>query len=169
MINVYKKAFILLILLTSITGCNNENEINITTSSSVALPPNPGVAGKATLKGIDSDEDGVRDDVQIAIFERYSNNAEKRTALEQNAKALQDSISNGNVLDMSAINQAAQAIDIAIDCLYETVDDPSSEISFIEDKVMNTSERGEAYIQFNGALSGQFFGEPSYTGSACQQ
>ncbi|MDX8380534.1 MAG: hypothetical protein R8M14_00305 [Ghiorsea sp.] len=28
------------------------------------LPPDPGAAGRGTLAGIDSDNDGVRDDVQ---------------------------------------------------------------------------------------------------------
>src|SRR5205807_2765584 len=30
----------------------------------IGVPPNPGAAGNATLAGIDSDGDGVRDDVQ---------------------------------------------------------------------------------------------------------
>jgi len=37
------------------------------TGSSSVLPPNPGEAGKATLQGIDSDNDGVRDDIQRYI------------------------------------------------------------------------------------------------------
>ncbi|MCL1947344.1 MAG: hypothetical protein FWF51_09405 [Chitinivibrionia bacterium] len=31
------------------------------------LPPHPGAAGKKTILGIDSDGDGIRDDIQIAI------------------------------------------------------------------------------------------------------
>ncbi len=36
-------------------------------------PPHPGEAGKKTLLGVDSDQDGVRDDLEIWINERFSN------------------------------------------------------------------------------------------------
>jgi len=35
------------------------------------LPPDPGSAGRATLEGIDSDGDGVRDDIQRFIELNY--------------------------------------------------------------------------------------------------
>lgn len=38
-------------------------------------PTHPGEAGKKTLLGIDSDNDGVRDDVEIQINDMYSNTA----------------------------------------------------------------------------------------------
>jgi hypothetical protein len=42
------------------TDIQNED----TQNESSSLPPDPGEAGLAILAGIDSDEDGVRDDVQ---------------------------------------------------------------------------------------------------------
>jgi hypothetical protein len=44
----------------------------------VPLPPDPGEAGKVTLAGIDSDNDGVRDDIQRYIALTYPN-SEKRS------------------------------------------------------------------------------------------
>lgn len=40
-------------------------------------PKHPGELGKKTLLGVDSDRDGVRDDVEIWINERFSNTPEK--------------------------------------------------------------------------------------------
>ncbi|MCL1945605.1 MAG: hypothetical protein FWF51_00430 [Chitinivibrionia bacterium] len=39
----------------------------------IKLPPNPGAAGKKTVLGIDSDGDGVRDDIQIEITKLIPN------------------------------------------------------------------------------------------------
>ena len=40
-------------------------------------PPHPGELGKRTLLGVDTDLDGVRDDVEILINARYSNTPQK--------------------------------------------------------------------------------------------
>ena len=68
----------------------NSLVFNINATVHHGLPPNPGEEGKLTIEGIDSDNDGVRDDVQIAITIKYpSNNDETKSALTQLAKALQ--------------------------------------------------------------------------------
>jgi len=53
------------------------------------LPADPGEAGKATLEGIDFDNDGVRDDVQRWIAMTYPNSEKTRAALRQRAKTMQ--------------------------------------------------------------------------------
>ena len=55
-------------------------------------PRHPGEAGKKTLLGIDSDNDGVRDDVEIWINEKFSNTPDRdmfnyRMAFKQFASA----------------------------------------------------------------------------------
>ncbi len=137
------------------------------TPVTINLPPDPGDAGKVTLQGIDSDSDGVRDDVQISIIERYPNDEEKQAALKQEAKALQEAVIAGDSADTNTIIQAAKSIINSVDCMHTRMEDPSSEISFLEDEVINTSERSAAYIRFNEALSGQFFGEGD-TENPCQ-
>ena len=42
------------------------------------LPPDPGAAGKKTLLGIDSDNDGIRDDIQIAVTKLFPDDPYKR-------------------------------------------------------------------------------------------
>ena len=53
------------------------------------LPPAPGVAGQATLAGIDSDGDGVRDDVQRWIALNILDSVRHREALRSVARASQ--------------------------------------------------------------------------------
>jgi hypothetical protein len=55
------------------------------TTQCPCLPPDPGEAGKATIEGIDSDNDGVRDDVQRYIAIAVPESARHREALRQNS------------------------------------------------------------------------------------
>lgn len=48
--------------------------------------PDPGEEGKKTLAGIDTDQDGVRDDVQIWINNKYPLNSDLNKAMRQKAK-----------------------------------------------------------------------------------
>ncbi len=56
------------------------------------LPPDPGEAGKQTLEGIDSDQDGVRDDLQREIVFMYPDRDEVRRVLRAMVKKQQDVI-----------------------------------------------------------------------------
>lgn len=64
-------------------------------------PPHPGEAGKATLLGVDVDRDGVRDDVEIYINDKFSNTPTKdffneRMAFKQFAAAQQKMLKGKN-------------------------------------------------------------------------
>jgi len=80
-----------------------------------SLPPDPGEAGKATLAGIDSDGDGVRDDVQRWIATTYPNSEKIRAALRQLAQDYQRFIlGNG---DAATIYNAANLMNNTNNCL----------------------------------------------------
>lgn len=51
------------------------------------VPPDPGDAGKQTLAGIDSDYDGVRDDVQRYLVRTYIDRPRELEAATQHARA----------------------------------------------------------------------------------
>lgn len=51
------------------------------TTRPATLPPDPGEVGKQTLEGIDSDKDGLRDDIQREIFFAYPDSERARRAL----------------------------------------------------------------------------------------
>lgn len=56
------------------------------------LPPDPGKAGKKTLMGIDSDSDGLRDDIQRYIYLTYPDQPNVQGALRQLALSLQKTL-----------------------------------------------------------------------------
>lgn len=58
----------------------------------ITLPPDPGEAGKKTLAGIDSNNDGVRDDLEREIVYMYPQNEEVRRVLRAMVKKEQDMI-----------------------------------------------------------------------------
>src|SRR3989344_3858148 len=54
------------------------------------LPPPPDLAQvDATIEGIDANGNGIRDDVELAIFAKYPNNLKIRAATSQYAKSIQ--------------------------------------------------------------------------------
>ncbi|MBI3888608.1 hypothetical protein HY311_02345 [Candidatus Nomurabacteria bacterium] len=53
------------------------------------LPPDPGVLADKTVAGVDANKNGIRDDVELAVFNTYPNSAKTRAVLLQYALALQ--------------------------------------------------------------------------------
>jgi hypothetical protein len=120
------------------------------------LPPDPGEEGKATLAGIDSDNDGVRDDLQRWIALTYPNSAKTRAALTQNAKAMQQFLFNApdSVKSYSNALQTGRVID----CLaYIRSDDFDVLLSKQKAIFLNTNLRSKTWLQANRHLSGKMF------------
>jgi hypothetical protein len=53
------------------------------------LPPDPGVLADTMVQGIDANNNGIRDDVELAVFKEYPNSAKTRAVLLQYALVLQ--------------------------------------------------------------------------------
>jgi hypothetical protein len=126
------------------------------------LPPDPGSAGKATLEGIDSNKNGVRDDVEIAIYNYAPKPEQKelRQALAQMSKGLQASILAGSKNSVSESLKVQQETAKDVDCLIMKSPDminSRQELIMMERLVANTDARAKAYINYNKALSGRFF------------
>jgi len=67
-----------------------EQRITMDDVTGTNLPPSPDPAlVDATIEGIDANTNGIRDDVELAIFERYPDDSRLRSAMLQYAKALQ--------------------------------------------------------------------------------
>lgn len=79
------------------------------------LPPDPGEAGKETVAGIDSDDDGVRDDIQRYIQLNHTDQNMKKNLTEW-AKIKQDSLLNTS--NKSKALEDSTKITEYIDCLY---------------------------------------------------
>jgi hypothetical protein len=132
------------------------------------LPPDPGSAGRETLGGIDSDKDGVRDDLQRKILEQNLDE-EKTKALIQYAIALQEAMRIGAADPANELQPVAKSIVDSVDCLYARFDDDAREqVKAVERLAINTDERYHAYNIFNDRLSGQFFGGNRENQDGCQ-
>jgi len=137
------------------------------------LPPDPGAAGKATLAGIDSDNDGVRDDVQRWIALTYPNSQKTRAALRQDAKAMQVIILNASNPAIARANSIAEGR--ASDCirfvrrqvLGTIVTDTYQINREMEAVFLNTAARSRAWLQADHYLSGMMFNVPIDLSASC--
>jgi hypothetical protein len=113
------------------------------------LPPDPGVEADATVQGIDSNKNGIRDDVELAIFKEYPNSAKTRAVLLQYALALQMQVVQP-IVNETTVTEVVREQSRAYVCIgdifsREDIDKFSKETEilnkFVEDKQLNTIER----------------------------
>ena len=122
--------------------------------SSLQVPmPDPKLNDK-TVAGIDSDGDGIRDDIQRWINEKYADKPRTKMAIKQLAMSKQ--------LDLISVSDKAQSIIAGrkmlddLDCLSyvvgnEQLDNINREIKY---KMLNTKDRQYAEIKANANFSG---------------
>jgi hypothetical protein len=121
------------------------------------LPPDPGEAGKTILAGIDSDNDGIRDDIQRYIALNYLNSHKTRAALRQLTRAIDKAMLESSSVESALRN--AENMHRAIECLWYIQPDHAIKMSdalFAE--YLNTYERSQAYLEYDAKLRGQVFG-----------
>lgn len=121
------------------------------------LLPDPGEAGKMTLEGIDSDQDGLRDDIQRYIALTYPGSQKTRAALRQFALSLNKTILESPDVESALLNTELEAR--AQDCLWYIHSNNSIRMSdLLMAEYLNTLERSKAYLEYNSKLGGQVFG-----------
>lgn len=120
------------------------------------LPPNPGERANDTIEGIDANKNGIRDDVELAIFEKYPDSAKTRAALLQYALALQMEMTQ-DVVNEGTVVAVAQVGDKALNCIWsmfsrdnleDFVEKTGTLESFIERLQVNTAERDRRQSEF---------------------
>lgn len=118
------------------------------------LPPDPGEAGKATLEGIDSDHDGVRDDIQRYIVLTVPESARHREALKVFARDMQHKL---------LAQSKEEAIQIAhesriSECLtYLGIGQQQRHWREVQALMLNTEARLRAVDVYNDRITGQVF------------
>jgi hypothetical protein len=156
----------LLLVSIMINGCSQSDGNSTSTTNQVlvidgyTLPPDPGEAGKETLLGVDSNDNGVRDDVERWIYTTYDKPIERAVQM-QSAKAYQIVINEPEkALENLPVMQAATACKaywsfLAKDenktSFLEEYKDYAREIKSIQ---FNTADRFLAYEKYNSTLSG---------------
>lgn len=125
------------------------------------VPPDPGPANDVTVAGIDSDNDGVRDDVERWIAQTYPSSASMRAALAQQAHANQMTIIRG-LLSPNDAALVSQEVGRAIVCgLTSRPEEYAVARKALLSETLNSRARAEAYIQYEAQLAGQSSRLPS--------
>ena len=166
-----KKIYIILIvvavftLLTVLISCPNNATAIIPDDTDIVpgeLPADPGEAGMATVEGIDSDNDGVRDDIQryIALEET---DEDIQAILTDYAIIIQKYMVSEEELELMENEIIADAhADMTMHCLRYLYSDNATEIRRnLEAVTINTKERFLAYVKADGFLGGQVFELPT--------
>jgi len=126
------------------------------TSIFANLPPDPGAAGKLTLAGIDSDNDGVRDDIQRWIVMTYPNSKKTRRALTQKAKTMQQFLLDA----VDPIKSLSAAVQMGKDrsCLSYILGERFYRVSKgLKATTLDTYLRSKTWLQADKHLSGTMF------------
>ena len=97
-IPVHSAQVVLLTIATSIliacgggadTTANVQQPSNTTSINGIAVPPDPGVTGTATVVGVDIDGNGIRDEIDRFVATKYGANPVSLNAARISARALQ--------------------------------------------------------------------------------
>ena len=165
-----KSIFIVTILaiLVWVTGCSQSDVDTTSTNEAIevihgyTLPPEPDkTINNSTLLGIDSNNNGVRDDVEIWILKKYKDKHPIYTEI-----AMQDGRVRKIVLESpQKAKESFNSVTSALTC-YSYYSDCSENNSSIhvdiditynqsfEEKFYNTENRKKAHREFGAALSG---------------
>ncbi|MCX6753789.1 MAG: hypothetical protein NTV03_01905 [Candidatus Nomurabacteria bacterium] len=113
------------------------------------LPPYPGVEADKTVQGIDANNNGIRDDVELAIFKEYPNSAKTRAVLLQYALTLQMEVMQP-IINTSTATEVAREQSRAYVCIGDVLSRENLEkfnkeadtfTNFVKERMFNTEER----------------------------
>jgi len=124
------------------------------------LPPDPGPEGMKTIEGIDADKDGVRDDVQRYIADKWGHSERAVKALTLIAKEAQDRVRLGDSVSRDEAYAIAGKSGPSVDCYSRTVDPKIRQeraLDFVTTEVTNTPARFERYQNFDRLLANRVF------------
>ena len=175
------RSILILFLVLSISGCTEVKEPEII--NGYILPPEPDeTLNNSTLLGIDSNDNGVRDDVErLIIIEEAKNPNFPKTHI---ALSLQYAWAWQKVLENPTIENRIY-LEKYSTCERYFKKKHTSNMSFMdimkwrkenktflgiafEDKIFNTKERIEQSFEFNQACSGNIFDLPPAELSSCR-
>jgi len=116
----------------------------------VNLPSDPGAEADKTVAGIDANKNGIRDDVELAIFKEYPNSAKTRAVLLQYALALQMEMTLPILNRETATAVVEDNQSKALKCIWSissrsdmdkfTAETDKNE-NFVKDRQINTEDR----------------------------
>ncbi len=122
------------------------------------LPPDPGAEADKTIAGIDANHNGIRDDVELAIFQEYPTSAKTRAVLLQYALALQMEFTQP-IVNKETVTAVAEEKSKGFDCVGSIIPRGNGDfeklnvyINFVKDREFNTDERKKQSRNFNNKV-----------------
>lgn len=128
----------------------------------VNLPPDPGEEADKTVAGVDANGNGIRDDVELAIFKEYPNSAKTRAVLLQYALALQMEVVQP-IVNKGTVTAVVSEQSRADACIADTlvprkslesyrdnaeIEEIDKYINFVKDRQLNTDIREKERSDF---------------------
>src|SRR3989338_6578057 len=118
------------------------------------LPPPPALPDE-TIAGVDANANGIRDDVELAIFSAYPKSAKTRAVLLQYGLVLQMQMTLP-ILNSETATAAAVADSRSYDCIGNIVPKSNDDLEkieklrkFVEEKQINAEERKKGQKNYN--------------------
>ena len=147
-------------------GSEYSQEQNITIYKIIhghRLPPEPDPKiNNSTLLGIDSNNNGVRDDVERAIYFRYQRPIEQAFMMQYATRypiVLEDPEGAAASKPLEQEHWNLYSCWGYLD-RFKNIEMPDDDVDFMENAYFNTRERMKAYIKFNDAMSGGVYHIP---------
>ena len=180
----FSKPAALLVLLTflTLTACGEGSS----GAASAALPLSdvqkiaaleasgdiPKLDRSASIGGPDANGNGVRDDVEAYITQKYPQ-ADQRAAVMQHAAAMQSALLVDKT-NISAVKAVSVKSSRAVNCVFRKLDPsgdptntkPDAAIDDVSALTTNTKARLTAYLSYGRALSGSVLSVP--VGNSCE-
>jgi uncharacterized protein YdbL (DUF1318 family) len=194
----FVKLSVILIAALFITACSSSSDGNKSNSQTTyhggetvdgyTLPPMPNpIQNDETLLGVDTNTNGIRDDVEIYIYNRfqgYTNSKVEREIAKQYGKVAQQTLISP---ETAYEDNKYELMNRAISCEYyyyrtylktdirnvsyeEFSDYVGKHEVFnaeFQDVVFNTKDRIKAYFRYGASLSGHVFEGFYYTKDSC--
>jgi hypothetical protein len=136
------------------------------------LPPEPDpTINNATLLGVDTNDNGVRDDVERKIYAVYKRPVEQVYVMEEAKlypKYIKDPVAAAKSKELEKEHWFSEVCEGYLRVFQDAKTEKS--VEFMENAYFNTKERMRAYIEFNEASSGGVYNIPllrDYNESAC--
>lgn len=123
--------------------------------------------------GYDDNRNGVWDDLDNYISNRFPNDLTKQAALKQMSKALQAGVHAGKLKNSDDAQKARAAISKSLYCLLKVTNKDikifDEESSLLEIEMLKGgNDRSKSYQEFNALLSGGFYGSDQNVENPCE-
>ena len=133
-----------------------QTTIRIAEIDAATLPPEPDAeAGRQTVQGIDTNGNGVRDDVEHSLYRLYPLDTPRREMLLISAQAAQMALLAGSENNQSAGDAASRrSAEFAACGVASGIPRLGADIAFVDVFTVNTEARLQAYLAYDASRAG---------------